>query len=596
MLKRDFEGDYSIDLSETDGSFDASSDILVEGYKFGSVEVGFSIVDQKATIDNATNKLVIIAVIELIFVALFSLLLGIMLTKRLILLKEAAVKLSQGEIGLQIPLKGTDEVTEASKAFNIMSSKIADVTEKLHFDNSRMDAVMNTATDSIFMISLDGQIQSVNQAAFILFDYKGKDIIGQNMGGFIPDYKYWKLNDLSKNVQLATAMTSRGKKIRLEIHSSMTYFNNEQFIVGVIRDLTLIDELEHELEAVFDLSENGFLIVANDQNISYVNKAFYSIFNTTPEACKEAHDWPCFKDFLTTILDSDHHIDLTLLEKQSTPETLYLKLPEEKIVRVTRQKIDKNDNNASDILFFVDITHETIVDRMKSEFLSTAAHELRTPLASVMGFSELLSIRDYNPEKTKEIASNINRQAVRLKALLDDLLDIARIEDRAMGAFDMQQGTLEAVLTELIIDISASDDYHFIDFQKPAHWPTVEFDPSKIRQIFSNILSNAFKYSPKSSKIMVSTAIRMADGVSVFGVIIEDTGIGMTPNELSHVGERFYRADKTGNIAGTGLGISLTKEFVKIHNGQLDITSTIGKGTMVIVWLPITILIEHIEE
>lgn len=593
-LQRQFEADYSIVSSETDGSYDMSSDISIEGYKFGTIEIGISIAEQKATIDNATNNLSVIAVIELIFVALFSLLLGIMLTKRLVLLKDAAVKLSQGEVGLQIPMKGSDEVTDVSKAFNIMSSKIANVTEKLHFDNSRMEAVMNTATDSIFMIGLNGQVHSVNQAAFILFDYKGKDIIGQNISSFIPDYKYWKLNDLTKNIQLATAMTSQGKRIKLEIHSNMTYFDNEQFIVGVIRDLTLIDELEHELEAVFDLSENGFLIVANNQNISYVNKAFYSILNTTPEACKESHDWRCFKDFLKKIVDPDRHTDLTLLDNPSTSQTLYLKLPEEKIVRVTRQKIDKNDNNASDILFFVDITHETIVDRMKTEFLTTAAHELRTPLASVMGFSELLSIRDYDPEKTKEIASNINRQALRLKGLLDDLLDIARIEDQAMGAFNMQQDTLETVLTELITDISVSDDYHFIDFTKPAYWPTLEFDPSKIRQIFSNILSNAYKYSPNAPKIKVSTTIRMEGGISEFGVIIEDTGIGMTQTELSHVGEKFYRADKTGNIAGTGLGINLTKELVKLHNGELAISSTIGKGTIVTVWLPITILMVHI--
>lgn len=595
FLNHPFKADNSIAESESDHSYDSYADIFVEGYQFGRVEIGLSVEEQKAIIKNATHSLGTIALIELLFVALFSLLLGIALTKRLILLQEAAVKMSHGETGLQIPVKGHDEVSDASRAFNMMSTRIKAITMALRSDKARMEAVMNTATDAIFMIGLDGVVYSVNRAMYKLFHYKDEDIIGQNVLNFIPELHFWDIElAQAKHIQRADGVTAQGKKIPLEIHSSDMEFDNETYIVGVIRDLTTIARLQYELEAVFNLSPNGFLIVSKEQKISYINPAFYTIFSLV-SGCLNHRDWHYFADLINKSMDPDHHKDAQFLEELSTDNLLYLKLPVEKILRVSRQKLHEMDSDSSDILFFVDITHETIVDKMKSEFLTTAAHELRTPLASVMGFSELLSIRDYSPEKTKEIAESINRQSTRLKQLLDDLLDIASIENRTIGVLELVQDTLEKPLSELCEDMSGSDDFHIIELEKPNYWPIVEFDHSKIRQIISNILSNAFKYSPNSPRVTVSTAIRKTAEISEFGVIVKDRGIGMTAEQLARIGERFYRADTSGNIPGTGLGISLIKELVDMHKGQLDIDSIFGMGTTVTLWLPTTV-INYIEE
>lgn len=595
FLDRDFKADNSIAESESDHSFDAFSEIFIEGYQFGRVEIGLSINEQKDIIKNATHNLGTIAVIELVFVALFSLLLGIALTKRLILLQEAAVKLSHGETGLQIPIKGNDEVTDASRAFNSMSTRIKAITMALRSDNARMEAVMNTATDAIFMIGLDGLVYSVNRATYRLFGYEGKDIVGQNMLNFIPELHFWDMElSTARHVQRAHGVKADGKKIPLEIHSSDMELDNQTYIVGVIRDLSTIARLQYELEAVFNLSPNGFLILTKDQIISYVNPAFHSMFSLVTGSL-DNHNWSSFTDLINKSMDHEQHDDATLLEELSTENILYLKLPAEKILRVSRRKIDETDSDSSDILFFVDITQETIVDKMKSEFLTTAAHELRTPLAGVMGFSELLTMRDYGPEKTKEIAISINRQSTRLKELLDDLLDIASIENKTMGMLNMVHDTLEVPLIEVCEDVSGSDNFHNVEIEKPEHWPLIEFDQSKVRQIISNILSNAYKYSPNNPTVKVSTTMRITEEISEFGVIIEDNGIGMTPEQLSHIGERFYRADTSGKIPGTGLGISLIKGLIEMHKGRLEIHSTLGEGTIVTLWLPI-IVMNYIEE
>ena len=587
FLDRKFKADNSIAESEHDQSYDAYSDIFVGEYRFGRVEIGLSVAEQKTIIKGATHKLSTIAIIELVFVGLFSLLLGIALTKRLILLQEAAIKVSKGETGLQIPLKGNDEVTDASRVFNLMSTRIEEATQTLKSDNTRMDAIMNTATDAIFMISLDGVVHSINRATYILFCCEGKDIIGQSLFDFIPEFYFLDTqSSTGGNVQHVDGVTFNGKKIPLEIHSNSMALDNQKYIVGVIRNLTVINNLQFELEAVFNLSPNGFLILANDQTISYANPALYSIFSLVSD-CLSGHDWEYFTSLLDKSMDHEQHKDLKLLDELLTENILYLTLPLEKILRVSRQKIDKNDVNSSDILFFVDITHETIVDKMKSEFLTTAAHELRTPLSSVMGFSELLTMRDYGPEKTKEMAQSINKQSIRLKQIVDDLLDIANIENNTIGLLDMVQDTLEITLIELCEDFSGNDSFHSIDFHKTKCWPVIEFEQPKIRQVIVNILNNAYKYSPKIPKVKVSTTMRIIDKKSEFGVIVEDNGIGMTPENLSHVGERFYRADNSGNIAGTGLGISIIKEIISMHKGQLQIESTLGEGTIVTVWLPI---------
>ncbi len=587
FLGHKFKADNSITESELDGSYDSYSDIFVEGYKLGRVEIGLSVDEQKTIITKATKHLGVIAVIELFFVALFSLMLGIALTKRLVLLQEAAVKMSRGETGLQIPVKGNDEVSSASRAFNSMSTRIKAITMALQSDNARMEAVMNTATDAIFMINLDGIIQSTNRATYTLFGFQDKELIGHSILSLIPELHFWDMESASiKNVQLAVGKTTDGRNIPVEVHANDMEFDNETYIVGVIRDLSEITGLEHELEAVFNLSASGFLILTKNKTISYVNAAFYSMFSLA-EGSLQDHHWLTFVGFINKSIDREQHEDASLLEALATENILYLKQPKEKILRVSRQRIDPSQNESSEILFFDDITHETIVDKMKSQFLTTAAHELRTPLASVMGYSELLGFREYPPEKVKEIAESINRQSKRLKNILDELLDLASIENRAAGVLEMVQDTLETPLIEVCEEMSGSDSFHSIQRKSRKNWPIVEFDQTKIRQILSNILSNAYKYSPESPVVKISTKIKKTGNKAEFGVVVEDKGIGMTPEQLSRVGERFYRADTSGNIPGTGLGISLVKDLVDRHNGQLEIESTLGEGTTVTLWLPV---------
>lgn len=224
---------------------------------------------------------------------------------------------------------------------------------------------------------------------------------------------------------------------------------------------------------------------------------------------------------------------------------------------------------------------------MKSEFLSTAAHELRTPLASILGFSELLLHRDYEEAQRKDVTETIYRQSVNLKNLLDELLDLARIEARAGKDFNLQPGSLQGVLEEVCKEFEGLHANRVVkkDFKEP--WAVVVFDYAKMQQAIRNVMSNAFKYSGEEKNVECSTIVRKIDGGQHFGIRIHDHGIGMSPQELARVGERFYRADTAGSISGTGLGVTLVKEIVDVHGGEVEIDSKVGEGTVVTIWLPI---------
>jgi signal transduction histidine kinase len=241
----------------------------------------------------------------------------------------------------------------------------------------------------------------------------------------------------------------------------------------------------------------------------------------------------------------------------------------------------------SQILYFRDVTHETEVDRMKSEFLSTAAHELRTPMASIFGFSELLLSGRLADARKQESLSAIHRQSKLMISIVNELLDLARIDARRGKDFDFQVLALDELLREAISNFKAPEGRAAPALQvlPDAQW--VRADRVKLMQALGNVLSNAYKYSPGGGDVVVSVvAPGQAADVALVGIRVVDHGIGMHPDDLARVSERFFRADKSGQIPGTGLGMSIVKEIVELHGGRLELQSAFGSGTTVTLWLP----------
>jgi signal transduction histidine kinase len=339
-----------------------------------------------------------------------------------------------------------------------------------------------------------------------------------------------------------------------------------------------------KLATFFALSPDGFVAFDEAGKVSHVNPAFRSMLSAAPGDvegldAQELAQWldaRCMPDapFSAT--------DLVSTALQPTKDKLVLRAG-----RKVLQVRGSSGAQAASTLVFRDVTHETEVDRIKSEFLSTAAHELRTPMASVHGFAEVLATQTLSDAERQEFAGIILAQSGSMARMLDELLDLARMEARRGRDFRRERVALAALIQELVRNYRAPSDRNPPQFRPPIDVAPVVGDADKLRQALLNVLSNAYKYSPEGGDVEISLMHETRKGVEMVGLRVADFGIGMEPHQLQRVFERFYRADRSGTVPGTGLGMSIVDEIIRLHQGEIEIDSTPRRGTRVTLWLPL---------
>jgi signal transduction histidine kinase len=200
----------------------------------------------------------------------------------------------------------------------------------------------------------------------------------------------------------------------------------------------------------------------------------------------------------------------------------------------------------------------------------------------------MLMRREMAPAKRQEILGIIYRQSEQMIAIINELLDLVRIDDRRGQDFEFAPLDAAELLAEVLADFGLPAGQQPALFARPAAATWVQADKKKLIQAVRNILSNAYKYSPEGGQVLISLVSDSGDlglPTSRVGLRIQDHGMGMTPEQVARVFERFYRADVSGNIPGTGLGMSIVKEIIELHGGEVEFASTIGVGTTVTLWV-----------
>ena len=229
------------------------------------------------------------------------------------------------------------------------------------------------------------------------------------------------------------------------------------------------------------------------------------------------------------------------------------------------------------------------MDQMKSELITTAAHELNTPLSAIMGYTELLLSpeisRDLSKEQKLGFLHEIYDKGDALSHIIDNLLDIGRIDCGQPAALDLHEADFLEILSKTIAFFRLHDKEHTytLDLPKEPVKSTLVIDRHRINQVLENLLSNAMKYSPKSTEIKLKGRLQQEG----WEVRVMDQGIGMEQEQLDHIYDKFYRADSSDtSIGGLGLGMSIAKQIIESHNGEIRVESAIGEGTTVIFNLP----------
>jgi len=505
----------------------------------------------------------------------------------------------------------------------------SEITEKIQAETAlqqseeRYRSLFYYTSDAILLMG-EKNFTDCNNAAIEMFGGKVKsDIIGHSPLEFSPERQ--------PDAELSSILAGKWVKKAFEEGSVkfdwqhvrkdgtpffaqviLTAFslNNEKLLQVNMRDITELIEYRSDLErrvvertedlkqALLETEEardridgilksvaDGLIVTDVYNRVLLMNRAAEDMLNVRlTEVIARPIDFAIMDE---TLRD---RLKITLNKKQSGYEFDFILPGYDKdlapIMRAGTSVIyDKDGNETGIVTIMHDVTHERMMDRMKTEFVSTSAHELRTPLTSIQGFSELLITReDLTDEERQRFLRYINEQAVKLGQIINDLLDVSRME---LGkGFQIRKERTRALqlIEEIEPYVRGVKTKHVFEISKQSEDSFVMVDRGKMDQVMKNIISNAVKYSPDGGVIRISGKAREKE----FILRIEDQGMGMLPEQVQKIFEKFYRGDAAfSSIEGTGLGMSIVKHIVDSHGGRVWVESERGKGTQVSVALPL---------
>jgi PAS domain S-box-containing protein len=376
---------------------------------------------------------------------------------------------------------------------------------------------------------------------------------------------------------------ARGQVVRMTgFHTDVT----ERYLAQAA-----VENLSQERATILQLSPDGFVAFDEHQRVKYVTDAFVGMTGLTAaqlQGLEEEQFWAflaqrCLAQSRVGHVATVRH-NLSLPNNQRR-NLLELTEPAGRTLLVTQR--DSRGGSIYRILCFRDVSCETEVDRLKSEFMATAAHELRTPLASIYGFAEILLTDEVEVGIRREFTDIIYLQSQTMTHLLNEMLDLARIEARRRTDFVFTHISARQLVQQVLGGFKPPVGRDAVVLQADqADWQ-VRVDVKKASQVLLNVLTNAYKYSPEGGAVQIGIERTTPVGLPPEVVIhITDHGMGMTPDQLERVFERFYRANPTSRIPGTGLGMSIVKEIMTLLEGRVELVSRPGQGTRVSLVFP----------
>ncbi len=350
------------------------------------------------------------------------------------------------------------------------------------------------------------------------------------------------------------------------------------------------------LDGILSSVPDGVVLTDSSLNVLHMNATAERILDTPLEKvlCQSINEVSKDVDFRKkiaqrlNIIHGSSFFDFELPDKNASKQNTYQ-------VRVSPLVSDENKSPGV-ILVFRDVTREREIERMKSAFLGMAAHELNTPLTTIIGYSELLTSNEtasrFDEAQKKEYLLLIHNKALALGGLVDDLLDVSRVESGRALSLDYQKLCLNEMIREVVASYAADEGLHNFIISWSGKEAHILADSLRLKQVIDHLISNAVKYAPEGGDVMVTLSLRDDQ----YELTVEDHGIGMDEEHLAHIFDRFYRADSSNTaVQGVGLGMSIVRNIVFAHHGDIQIESRPGEGTKVSVTLPIKPSAEDVE-
>jgi two-component system phosphate regulon sensor histidine kinase PhoR len=372
--------------------------------------------------------------------------------------------------------------------------------------------------------------------------------------------------------------------IRSSDEIGMLAQNINYMVEELQRRIAALEVEKAKVEAAFSSALDGILILNREGRIETQNQGMNSVLGDRYGNIIGKTPLEAFRN-----LDLQKALDSYGFDHQPVSKEIALGEEEPAVLDVSITPVKGYaEGEEKTMLVFHDVTRLKQLERMRVDFVANVTHEIKTPLTAILGFVETLQEGAIEDRATaKKFLLTIAKHAERLNRLVEDLLTISNIELGEMRlSFESValSGIAENVLN--VFQLKAREKRVEVVSDIPEDLPPIRADRDRLSQILINILDNAVKFTPEGGNVTVSAASAPDQEVVVR---IADTGIGVPRDEVSRLGERFYRVDKgrSRELGGTGLGLSIVKHLILVHKGRMEIESRLGHGTTVTLHFPI---------
>ncbi len=346
--------------------------------------------------------------------------------------------------------------------------------------------------------------------------------------------------------------------------------------------LTEIKQKNTEFNSVLSSMHDGLIAVGPDRKMLYMNSKAKALFCFEGDCRKDDVElsFVVYQESILNAVDEcletkhTHYIDVKLGTKTSAD------------YRVSVHPMEYDDKTWGAIIVMNDITRTLELEQLRSDFVANVSHELRTPLTSIKGYAETLKEDGvYDTKTAKRFLDIIEIEAERLNVLINDLMDLSKIENKSED-INISSHNLKKILDETIQLVSLSASKKEVEILKTIPDSlTVYVNRDRMKQLLLNLIDNGIKYNKDGGKLEV----RVSAQKQMLEIIVKDTGEGIDKKDIPRLFERFYRVDKSRSkeLGGTGLGLSIVKHIAELYNGSVTVTSVKGEGSEFIVKMPI---------
>lgn len=343
-------------------------------------------------------------------------------------------------------------------------------------------------------------------------------------------------------------------------------------------NLSEVSKRKNQIETIFLHMTDGIIAFDMEGKIDLINPATTRLLRLLPEDNSF--------DKIFSKLDVDVNLEKIIYLENWTSSEERVVVGDNYMHMYFAPLKDEGDIPTGVIVVIQDITEHVKLDNMRKEFVADVSHELKTPITSIMAYSDTLLEDEYDKETKNKFLKVISDEAIRMKKLVEDLLALSKYDNN-----ENKQAKVEFDLGELVkhcqekVQMEIEKKHQTVECFITADVPKVYADKDGIERVVLNILTNSIKYTPDEGNIKIYVGFVYNDAY----IKIIDNGIGIPEEDLSRIFERFYRVDKarTREMGGTGLGLSIAKEILDKNDGSIDIKSPKDKkGTEVVIKVP----------